>query len=94
MVRDYRKEKGVARCTIKVDLMKASYASSAQNLLIAYLGMESLVECQSVKDAFSKKLLKHCKLLNKICSDGLRVNGLTVTDLSMIMVFLVLIWIA
>ena len=56
--------------------MKASYASSAQNLLIAYLGMESLVECQSVKDAFSKKLLKHCKLLNKICSDGLGVNGL------------------
>ena len=57
-----------------------------------YLGMESLVECQSVKDAFSKNLLKHCKPLNWICSDGLGVNGLTVTDLSMIMVFLVLIW--
>ena len=66
--------------------MKASYSSSAQNLLIVYLGMESLVECHSVKDTFSKKLLKPCKPLNKICSDGLGVNGLTVTDLSMIMV--------
>ncbi|OMP08337.1 hypothetical protein COLO4_06571 [Corchorus olitorius] len=40
-----------------------AYTSSIQNLLNAYPGMESLVECQSVKDAFSEILRGHCKPL-------------------------------
>ncbi|XP_059429380.1 uncharacterized protein LOC132163196 isoform X2 [Corylus avellana] len=42
-----------------------AYSSSIQNLLNAYPGIESLIECQSVKDAFSEILLKHCKPLKR-----------------------------
>ncbi|KAF8393759.1 hypothetical protein HHK36_019957 [Tetracentron sinense] len=41
------------------------YTSSIQNLLDAFPGMESLVDCQLVKEAFTEILLKHCKPLKK-----------------------------
>ncbi|KAM3750240.1 hypothetical protein ACB098_04G022900 [Castanea mollissima] len=67
-----------------------SYSSSVQNLLNAYPGMESLVECQSVKDAFSEILLKHCKPLKR----NVQMVWVSMVFLSMIMVFLILVWIA
>lgn len=67
-----------------------SYSSSVQNLLNAYPGMESLVECQSVKDAFSEILLNHCKPLKR----NVQMVWVSMVFLSMIMVFLILIWIA
>lgn len=50
--------------------------------------MEDLVECQSVKDAFSEILLKHCKPLKKY----VRMVWSSMLFLSLTMVFLVLIW--
>ncbi|KAK4538969.1 hypothetical protein RGQ29_032094 [Quercus rubra] len=59
-----------------------SYSSSVQNLLNAYPGMESLVECQSVKDAFSEILLNHCKPLKR----NVQMVWVSMVFLSMIMV--------
>ncbi|GMY32587.1 hypothetical protein FCV25MIE_27829 [Fagus crenata] len=67
-----------------------SYSNSVQSLLNAYPGMESLLECQSVKDAFSEILLKHCKPLKR----NVQMVWVSMVFLSMIMVFLVLTWIA
>ncbi|EEF28541.1 uncharacterized protein LOC8284758 [Ricinus communis] len=64
------------------------YTTSLQNLLNAYPGMESLVECQSVKDAFSEILTDHCKPLKKY----VRMTWGSMLFLSLSMVFLVLIW--
>ncbi|KAB1213248.1 hypothetical protein CJ030_MR5G009657 [Morella rubra] len=66
-----------------------AYSSSVQTLLNAYPGMESLVECQSVKDAFSEIVLDHCKPLKRYA----RMVWLSLLFLSMIMTCLVLIWI-
>lgn len=65
-----------------------AYTSSIQTLLKAYPGMESLVECESVKDAFSEILLNHCKPLKKY----VKMVWAAMVFLSMIMVVLVLIW--
>ncbi|XP_065868670.1 uncharacterized protein [Euphorbia lathyris] len=65
-----------------------SYTTSLQNLLDAYPGMESLIECQSVKNAFSEILTKHCKPLKKY----VRMVWGSMLFLSLNMVFLVLIW--
>lgn len=65
-----------------------SYTSSLQNLLNVYPGMESLVECQTVKDAFSEILTKHCKPLKKY----VRMVWGSMLFLSLSMVFLVLNW--
>ncbi|PON63560.1 Transmembrane protein [Parasponia andersonii] len=65
-----------------------SYTSSIQDLLNAYPGMESLVECQSVKDAFSEILVKHCKPLKRF----IHMVWASVVFLSLIMVCLVLLW--
>ncbi|XP_050227720.1 uncharacterized protein LOC126677219 isoform X2 [Mercurialis annua] len=64
------------------------YTNSLQNLLNAYPGMENLVECQSVKDAFSDILINHCKPLKKY----VRMTWGSMLFLSLSMVFLILIW--
>ncbi|KAF8393762.1 hypothetical protein HHK36_019960 [Tetracentron sinense] len=64
------------------------YTSSIQNLLDAFPGMESLVDCQLVKEAFTEILLKHCKPLKKY----VRMVWAAMIVLSMIMVILVLMW--
>lgn len=66
-----------------------AYSSSIQNLLNAYPSMESLVECESVKDAFSEILLKHCKPLKRY----VKMVWVSMLILSIIMLFLILIWI-
>ncbi|KAF5195098.1 transmembrane protein [Thalictrum thalictroides] len=65
-----------------------AYTSSIQNLLNAFPGMESLVDCQVVKDAFTKILLKHCKPLKKF----VKMVWASMVALSTIMVVLVLTW--
>ncbi|XP_062107899.1 uncharacterized protein LOC133818829 isoform X2 [Humulus lupulus] len=65
-----------------------SYSNSIQNLLNAYPGMENLVECQSVKDAFSEILVKHCKPMKKL----IRMVWASMVFLSLIMALLVLLW--
>jgi hypothetical protein len=41
------------------------YTNSIQNILDVFPGMERLVNCQLVKDAFSEILLNQCEPLNK-----------------------------
>ncbi|WJZ88208.1 hypothetical protein VitviT2T_007532 [Vitis vinifera] len=41
------------------------YTTSIQSLLNVYPGMENLVECQMVKDAFSEIIIEHCKPLKR-----------------------------
>ena len=65
-----------------------SYSSLVQNLLNAYPGMESLVECQSVKEAFSEILVEHCRPLKKF----IQMVWASMAFLSLIMVFLILLW--
>ncbi|XVE84472.1 hypothetical protein DITRI_Ditri17bG0016200 [Diplodiscus trichospermus] len=67
-----------------------AYTSSIQNLLNVYPGMENLVECQSVKDAFSEILGQHCKPLRR----SAHMAWAAMVFLSIIMVVLVLIWTA
>ncbi|XVF37648.1 hypothetical protein REPUB_Repub20aG0027700 [Reevesia pubescens] len=56
--------------------------------LNVYPGMEDLVECQSVKDAFSEILRQHCKPLKR----SAQMAWAAMVVLSIIMVVLVLIW--
>ncbi|XP_030536584.1 uncharacterized protein LOC115745269 isoform X2 [Rhodamnia argentea] len=67
-----------------------AYTSSIQSLLNAYPGMESLIECQSVKDAFSQILTKHCGPLKRYA----QMVWASLVFLSVIMASLVLIWTA
>ncbi|MBA0570419.1 hypothetical protein Golob_004080 [Gossypium lobatum] len=67
-----------------------AYTSSVQNLLNVYPGMENLVQCQSVKDAFSEILGHHCKPWKRAA----RMAWGAMVFLSIIMVILVLIWTA
>lgn len=64
------------------------YTSSIQNLLNSYPGMESLVECQTVKDAFSEILVKHCKPLKRY----VKMVWAAMVFLATLMVLLVLLW--
>ncbi|XP_057498355.1 uncharacterized protein LOC130782912 [Actinidia eriantha] len=64
------------------------YTNSIQKILNAYPGMEDLVECQSVEDAFSEILHRHCKPLKRYT----RMVWAPLSFLSIIMVALVLIW--
>lgn len=59
-----------------------------QNLLNSYPSMDSLVECQTVKDAFSEILQKHCKPLKR----DSRMVWAAIVFLSIVMVVLVLLW--
>lgn len=65
-----------------------AYTTSIQSLLNVYPEMENLVECQTVKDAFSEILLYHCKPLKR----HIRMVWTSLVFLSLVMVFLVLIW--
>lgn len=65
-----------------------AYTRSIQSLLNVYPEMENLVECQTVKDAFSEILLYHCKPLKRY----IRMVWTSLVFLSLVMVFLVLIW--
>uniref|UniRef100_A0A7N0ZXP7 Uncharacterized protein n=1 Tax=Kalanchoe fedtschenkoi TaxID=63787 RepID=A0A7N0ZXP7_KALFE len=64
------------------------YATSIQTLLDAFPGMESLVECQTVKDAFTEITSKHCKPLKRC----VRILWTATLILSVVMVTLVLTW--
>lgn len=50
--------------------------------------MESLVECQTVKDAFSEILEKHCKPLKRYA----KMVWAAMVFLAILMVLLVLLW--
>lgn len=65
-----------------------AYTNSIQDFLNVYPGMESLVECQTVKEAFSKILEDHCKPLEKYAY--MVWTGLVFV--SVVMLCLVLIW--
>ena len=65
-----------------------AYSTSIQSLLNVYPEMENLVECQTVKDAFSEILLYHCKPLKRY----VRMVWASMVFLSLVMVFLVLVW--
>lgn len=68
--------------------MVEAYTTSIQRLLTVYPGMESLVECQTVTDAFSEILNKHCKPLKRYA----KMVWAPMVFLSVVMVALVLIW--
>ncbi|XP_058094271.1 uncharacterized protein LOC131240184 [Magnolia sinica] len=65
-----------------------AYTRSIQNLLDAIPGMESLVDCQVVKDAINKILSEQCKPVKKF----IRMVWAATLVLSVIMVGLVLTW--
>ncbi|GMI92982.1 hypothetical protein like AT5G67550 [Hibiscus trionum] len=67
-----------------------AYTSSIQNLLNVYPGMENLVQCQSVKDAFSEILGQHCRPWKR----SARMAWAAMVLLSVVMVILVLVWTA
>ncbi|PIN13103.1 hypothetical protein CDL12_14275 [Handroanthus impetiginosus] len=65
-----------------------AYSFSIQKLLDAYPGMESLVQCQTVKDAFSQILQKHCKPLKRY----LEMLWEALVFLSIVLMVLVFVW--
>lgn len=64
------------------------YTSSIQILLNSYPGMESLLNCQTVKDAFSEIVENHCKPVKR----DVKIVWAGLVFLSIVMVFLVLTW--
>lgn len=62
--------------------------SSIQTLLNSYPGMESLIECQSVKVAFTEILLHHCGPLKRY----VHTVWAALAFLAVVMVLLVLLW--
>ncbi|KAL5707493.1 hypothetical protein ACHQM5_018391 [Ranunculus cassubicifolius] len=66
-----------------------AYTRSIQNLLDAFPGMESLVDCQIVKDAFEKIISKHCKPVDRYVT----MVWVSMIILSTLMVALVLMWV-
>lgn len=65
-----------------------AYTTSIQKLLDVYPGMESLVECQTVEDAFSEILQNHCSPLKRYA----RMVWAALVFLSVVMVALVIVW--
>lgn len=65
-----------------------AYTGSIQKILNAYPNMQSLIQCQSVKDAFSVILVEHCKPLKRY----VHIVWAGLVFLSIVMVGLVLIW--
>ncbi|KAK9059139.1 hypothetical protein SSX86_021758 [Deinandra increscens subsp. villosa] len=65
-----------------------AYTSSIQILLNSYPGMESLLHCQTVKNAFSEILQNHCKPVKR----DVKIVWAGLVFLSTAMVFLVLTW--
>lgn len=68
--------------------MVQAYTTSIQRLLTVYPGMEGLVECKTVTDAFSEILDNHCKPLKRYS----KMVWASMVFLSVVMVALVLIW--
>ncbi|KAK1418958.1 hypothetical protein QVD17_28112 [Tagetes erecta] len=66
-----------------------AYTSSIQILLNSYPGMENLLQCQTVKDAFAEILDHHCKPVKR----EVKIVWAGLVFLSIVMVFLVLTWI-
>ncbi|KAM0069651.1 putative transmembrane protein [Helianthus debilis subsp. tardiflorus] len=66
-----------------------AYTSSIQVLLNSYPGMESLLHCQTVKDAFAEILENHCNPVKR----DVKIVWAGLVFLSIVMVFLVLTWI-
>ncbi|XP_076910771.1 uncharacterized protein LOC143568506 [Bidens hawaiensis] len=66
-----------------------AYTSSIQILLNSYPGMESLLHCQTVKDAFAEILEHHCKPVKR----DVKIVWAGLVFLSIVMVFLVLTWV-
>ncbi|MED6107876.1 hypothetical protein PIB30_018334 [Stylosanthes scabra] len=64
------------------------YTTSVQNLLNVFPGIDSLLECQLVKDAFSQVLQKHCKPLKRFG----KVTWAAMVSLAATMVLLVVLW--
>ncbi|XP_020111465.1 uncharacterized protein LOC109726339 [Ananas comosus] len=64
------------------------YTNLIQNILNVYPGMERLVNCQTVKEAFSEILSDHCKPWKKYA----RITWGALACLSTVMVVLVLVW--
>ncbi|XP_010527124.1 PREDICTED: uncharacterized protein LOC104804510 [Tarenaya hassleriana] len=65
-----------------------AYTSSVQEILNAYPGMQNLVECESVKDAFTEILANHCKPLKRYA----RMAWISVLCMSILMIPLILLW--
>ncbi|KAD6453379.1 hypothetical protein E3N88_08084 [Mikania micrantha] len=65
-----------------------AYTSSIQILLNSYPGMESLLHCQTVKDAFADILEHHCKPVKR----DVKIVWAGLVFLSIVMVFLILTW--
>lgn len=65
-----------------------AYTSSIQNLMNAFPGMESLVDCQMVKDAIDEILFKQCKPVKKY----IHMVWAAMTALSTLMVVLIITW--
>lgn len=65
-----------------------AYSTTIQTLLDAYPGMERLVECQTVNDAFSEILQNHCKPLKRY----IHMVWASLVFLSVSMGALVLMW--
>ncbi|CAA0842409.1 Unknown protein [Striga hermonthica] len=67
-----------------------AYTTSVQRLLDVYPGMESLVECGTVRAAFAEILGSHCSRLRRYA----RMAWASLAFLSAVMVVLVLLWAA
>ncbi|KAG6597688.1 hypothetical protein SDJN03_10868, partial [Cucurbita argyrosperma subsp. sororia] len=65
-----------------------AYTNSVQDFFNVYPGMESLVNCQTVKDAFSKILEHHCRPLESYAN----MVWAGLVFVSVVMLCLVLIW--
>lgn len=65
-----------------------AYSTSVQNLLNSFPGVESLVSCQLVKDAFSDILSRHCRPLK----GNAHMAWAAMAALSTVMVCLALTW--
>ncbi|KAJ0977129.1 hypothetical protein J5N97_012603 [Dioscorea zingiberensis] len=64
------------------------YTSSIQNILNTFPGIERLVDCRLVKDAFSEVLVNHCKPLKKY----VHMTWAALATLSTVMVILIVAW--
>ncbi|GAA0187498.1 hypothetical protein LIER_34786 [Lithospermum erythrorhizon] len=65
-----------------------AYTTSIQNLFNVFPGMEELIECQTVKDAFTVIVQDHCKPLKR----NVRIEWISLVILAIAMVLLVLTW--
>lgn len=65
-----------------------AYTSSIQDLLNVYPSMQKLVECQTVEQAFSDIIVRHCKPLKKYA----RMSWAAMLFLALLMLSSLLLW--